>query len=464
MDVQTLRRELAELAFGYFMSGELSEDWLGEQLAPDWLPVRFHEYSRLVDLHLALDPSIIQFVDGLSKNLRQIKTETRREQHQGRDAIEGHINWQSTYQARHNKAPGDRSLFVTERRTEAFDIPENLVLKKLLSVVHETTTDLNKANAKWVSRCWGEVADTSLDEFNRLYSSNVYLGRIPTPGPTAPPERMIQRTKSARRMFYRDTAELLEWRRALLAGNQTALRTLFESGVIQPNEDTLFELFAVLSVLRGLDARFGERVPVRPLEGGGEALAQIGEPPVYLYHNSAAIDQGLRFPSLPVWADDNHEYQNERTSNEWLARSQAVSVWSEKIQTQIWGEEADHTGRPDCILFQPAAPEDERFVESILVVEVKNSTSKETISSGISETLRYLAYASKTAGDTEFLFPDTDVENAFGRQVNGLLVIQDLGDERELPIAIDGPISIVEVSDLSADLPLILENAFNPGD
>lgn len=464
MDLQTLRHELSELAFGYFMAGELNEDWLGTRLAPDGLPTRFREYHRLVDLHLALHPPVVEFAGNLREHLRGIKTETQRERHHGRDAVEGHINWQATYQERYNSAPADRSLFVTDRRTEAYEIPENLVLKKLLAVVYDTVTELEKKDYDWVTDRWEQGDDGGIDEFKRLYTSNIHLNRIPTPEPPLPSDRMIQATKAARTDFYRRAAAFLELREQLRAGDQTALTQLFNSGVIQPPEDTLFELYAVLRLLCGLDTELGDSGRVRPIERGSEALAQVGDPPVYLYHESAARDKGLRFPSLPVPDEEEHDrpFQNERSNEEWLARSRAAAYWTNNIQTEIWGETSDYTGRPDAIVFRPAPDDQDRFASAILVVEVKNSTSKKRINTGISETLRYLAYASKTANGTEFLFPETDDEDAFGAHVHGLLVIQDL-ETKEIPDSIPGPLSIVQASELADRVPGILGDVFAVG-
>jgi hypothetical protein len=150
-------------------------------------------------------------------------------------------------------------------------------------------------------------------------------------------------------------------------------------------------------------------------------------------------------------------YTNTKEPEQWLKRSQAVRYWLDSISTQLWNSNKNYTGRPDAILFRPASPDSVQFAEELLVVEVKNSTSKKRINQGIAETLRYLAYATKTEPSDEFLFPETDGEDAFGAHVHGLVVVQDVGDT--FP-SIDGPVEVIQASTLQDRLPRILTKVF----
>jgi len=464
MDNETLRQEVSELAFGYVMSGRLSQDWLGQQLAPDQLPERFHDYSALVDLHVTLNPHIAAFAQNLRPHLRTIKTETRTEDNRSRDNIEGHIDWQQTYQQRYQETPSDRTLFITQRRTEEYDIPENLVLKKLLSVIYDTITELEDIDYGWLDERWNREASghNEIQEFKRIYTRNVHLDRITTPSDSLPP-RMIQATKSARKGFYRFAARGLEWRDKLLEGKPDALQAVFQSTVIEPSESTLFELFVLFRILEALEQRFGTTGRVRPISGSGNALAKTGTPPCYVYHNSSAKDRNLKFPQMPPPSDDilDRPHHSQQTDSEWLARSQTVHYWLESIRDQLWGSKKQ-TGKPDAIVFRPASAEQNRFVRDILIVEVKHSTNQETINEGIAETLRYVAYATKRTNPPEFLFPDAADEGAFGAEVHGLLVIQDYDFDTDLT-EINGPIDIVQASDLQERLPSVLRDVFEAG-
>lgn len=466
MDIETLKVEVSELAFGYLKAGRMSRDWLGNQLAPKDLPERFHHYDRLVDLHVSLHPQIASFAQGLQPMLRGIKTETRREKNRSRQAIEGHIHWPLTYQQRNNEAPGDRSLFVTERRTEAYDIPENLVLKKLLAIVHNTVSGLEDVEYHWLEERWPkEYTETNkLEEFKSLYRRNVHLNRITTPTGRMPTDRMIQQTKTSRQTMYKRAGQYLEWRRALLEGNQKALHAIFDSTIIEPDEDRLFELFAVLCLLKSVEDRFNEKSQIKPITLGANELAELGDPPCYIYHDSSAAHRGLRFPlRMPKSTDRNHrEHRNLRTNKEWIARSEAIGYWMESIRAQISGSDSEGAGRPDALVFQPASKDSTRFAEAILAIEVKYSANSKKVDEGIIELLRYIAYATEGTSDRKFAFPESESGDAFGRHIHGLLVIDDYDGREKLEI--DGPISIVQASNLRQRLPEMLDDVFKSFD
>lgn len=463
MDDATLRHEVSELAFGYVMAGTLSRDWLSDSFAPETIPDRFREYDRLVDLHVALDPVVVDLAQHLREHLRSIKTETRRTQNRSRDAIDGHIDWQRTYLERYNRAPNDGTLFITEQRTKAYDIPENLVLKKLLSIVYQAVSQMGELDYEWVSTRWPDTEGHSVEEFKRLYDRNVHLNRISTPEPPKPSARMIQSAKSSRQSFYRTAAECLEWRNRLLDGRRDAFESLFESGVIEPPTNRLFELFVVFRLLNALEKTVGGTGQIRPIEGGGAALAQVGRRPVSVYHDSSAADRNLSFPSMPTPDEDDIEaqtYQSRRRDSEWLKRSRAVAFWTEHVKSDLWGTTpSSYTGRPDAVLVAPRSTDDaERF--DILIVEVKNSTARKTINQGISELLRYIAYATSTAGSfSSFLFPQSSDDGVFTPNIRGLLVVQDLGSDANTE-AVRVPITVAQASNLQERLPTILEEMF----
>lgn len=464
MDDRTLRAEVAELAFGYVMSGTLSRDWFADQIAAETIPDRFREYERLVNLHVALDEDVTEYVQTVQQQLRRIKTETRRERHQSRDAVEGRIDWPDTYQSRYQQNPDDRTLFVMDRRQQNYDVPENRVLKRLLSIVYETVKDLDTLDRDWVDERWESADRDEIEEFKRLYDGNVHLGRIDTPTPPHPTDRDVRAAKSSRKDFYRTAARHLEWRRELASGDEDALRELFDSSVIQASENRLFELFVVLKLLEGLENWLDtDPSRVRTLSGGGHALTAIGDPPVSLFHESSASDRDLRFPPMPTPDEETveeHDYRRDPSERdeEWLVRSQAVSWWSKLVERELWDTDGQrHTGRPDAVLARQQ-PDSGQGPET-LVVEVKNSSNRKTIDRGVRELLRYLAFAQSTVGSEDtFLLPGQSDSNPFRERTRGLLVVRGLGSGTE-DVQLEGPIEVVPAARLDDRLGTILPEA-----
>lgn len=460
MKLSELKTEVSELAFGYFMAGELDEDWLINQLNAGALPARFNDYRRIVDLRLTLDEQVVDFVENLERQLRSVKTETRRVRSRDRDAVKGHVNWSETFQERNTRAPRDRTLFVTQQRTEEHDIHENLVLKKFLSILHKTVDDLEDFNQSWVYSRWRRNGKDLIAQVKRLFKRNVHLNRITTPEPPLPSDRMIQRTKTSRRGFYREAAGLLELRNDLFSGDRRALETLYDGTIIEPPRERLLELFALLHLLRVLEDSVAEnRGSVERIERGRNSIAEVGNPPIYLYHNSSAKDRGLVFPSAPQLNNTDHCHDNKQTEEEWQARAARIDERRKEASTAFWGTDRAWTNRPDGILFRPADEGSDRFADELLLIEVKDSTVKNTINRGIQELLEYLAYATKDGNQPKFLFPDGPKQGAFGGRVHGLLVVQDVGDSYPKE-SVEGPIEIVQAADLESKLPDIVDEVF----
>jgi hypothetical protein len=134
------------------MNGGFPKQELATSIKPEALDQRFEDYELLLDLHFILKPDVVEFVEQLSQRLRNVRTETKTVARTQRGGIDGHINWGSTVKARYSTNPNDRSLFVTENRSEGYDIPENIVLKRLLSIIYTTLRDADeylKGNYDW---------------------------------------------------------------------------------------------------------------------------------------------------------------------------------------------------------------------------------------------------------------------------------------------------------------------------
>lgn len=162
---------LTEDITSYVMHGEFPEDQLAADLKHDGLDERFEDYELLMDLHFILKPEVIEFVQRLPDRIRSIKTQTKNVSKTSRGTVEGRINWSSTIKERYSGNPGDNSLFVTDNRTEHYDIDENIVLKRLLSVIYSTLQEAREYFEKdyaWVNDRWKEKEDLvdGMEEFS----------------------------------------------------------------------------------------------------------------------------------------------------------------------------------------------------------------------------------------------------------------------------------------------------------
>lgn len=444
MDRAELLDEVAEDLFAYVMAGSVSERRIASKLGYDELDDRFADFDSLVDLHFLLRPAVVDFVERLPRRLRSIKTQTKNVRSVTRGEISGRIDWHGTVTTRHSKAPGDRSLFVCTDRQESYDVDENVVLKRLLSIIYTTLDDCEeylRREYDWVTDRWRENLEL-VDRLRETFERNVHVVRIRDPESYEPTERMLSRAERARNEIYREAAGLLREHRRSRRGDEAALRELLAETTIAPDdEETLFELYVLFRYLRAIEARHDGSTTVATIESGSQEVARVEREDgadVVLYHDASARDRGLSF--VP------EAYEKPEAE---LGRSELVRRESRRVLEQYFADARAelHTNRPDVIVLE--VRRDDRF--EYLVTEVKYSRNPETIRQGVEETLEYLAFLRR---EEAFVFDD---DRPFGSGWNGVLVVQDLEDRSTAPIEEQRTIRILQASELSERVHEVLD-------
>lgn len=446
MNREELLDHLTEDVLTYVMHGGFPERRLASELKYDGLDERFDDYELLVRLHFVLRPDVVEFVERLPDRLRSIKTQTENVSTVSRGQINGRINWSDTYRERYSTNPRDQSLFVCENRSEDYDIAENLVLKRLLSVIYDTLEECAKylrRDYEWVTERWKENGHL-IDEMTEVFERNVHVRRIRDPAEYEPTERMLQRAADSRSDVYREAASLLRTYRRTVDGDEEAVRELLEETAITPDDDeTLFELFVLFKYVSTIEELKSESFTLRTIESGSQEVARMDgeESDITLYHDSSAEDRDLRFD--PLVDDPDPETLSRMETVEHEARSAVAHYFQE-------GEGMAYTKRPDVIVLEIGTDDGYEY----LITEVKNSTRKQTIRRGVEETLEYLAYLKR---DGEFVFDEES--GYFGSGWNGLLVVQDVPRETLAFEEQRGePIRILEASEVEEKLRTVLEN------
>ena len=173
-----------------------------------------------------------------------------------------------------------------------------------------------------------------------------------------------------------------------------------------------------------------------------------GNQEIVLYHDTSASDRDLSFRTEATRSDRD------------LTRAEQVQQTARDVASMYFEKNfQNHTGRPDVIVLEVKS--EDPITYEYLIAEVKHSTRRETIRTGIKETLEYLAFL-RINEDYVFGRDTNDEVDIFGSGWNGLLVVQDL--EQETPSVNaqeDEPITILQAGELDEELPGILENVLN---
>lgn len=442
------RRELVEGLsqdiLAYVMHGTFPEQHVVNELKPDGLDGRFEDYESLIRLHFVLRPDVVEFVERLPRRLRSIKTETENISNTTRGRINGRINWPSTVRERYSGNPNDRSIFVCESRSEDYDTDENVVLKRLLSLIYHTLedcADLFARGYEWVTDRWKESLEL-VEVIRNVFQRNVHITRIREPKEYEPTDRMLQRAETSRSDVYREAAALLQGYRASLAAEEAAVADLLERTVITPDdEETLLELFVLFRYVSSIEKLTDDRFTIKTIESGTQEIATLDSEnrELVLYHDNSARDRGLSF--VP------EEFEQPRSE---LSRAGVIQRETQSIAEAYFKNRKlrRSTGRPDVIVLEINSTAGREY----LVTEVKNSTSYDTIRSGIKETLEYLAFLRQ---DEKLVYGDDEV---FGSGWNGVLVIQDIDGEETADIYEQRSIRILQASEVEHRLTDVLEN------
>jgi hypothetical protein len=438
MDRAEILEQLTQDVLAYVMRGGFPESEVARSIKPEGLDERFAEYETLLDLHFVLKEDVVTFVRELDARLRSVRTETERVSRTRRGTVDGRIDWAATTKRRYSGNPSDRSLFVCENRSEDYDIPENVVLKRLLSVVYttlEAAEEYLDGDYEWVRETWKGDAQL-IEDLRRVMERNVHVRRIRDPETYEPTERMLTVAESSRQEVYREAATLLRTRDRIFDGDEAEIRSLLDETAVTPDDDnTLFELFVLFRFVAVLERLEDGQVRFETISSGRQEVARLdGDREIVLYHDNSAADRDLSFLAEPDEASRTERVQQV-----------ALDVANGYFQDRSF---RNHTGRPDVIVLEIRDEDaDER---EYLVAEVKNSTRTDTIRRGIKETLEYLAFLRV---NEEFVFEG----DYFGTGWNGVLVVQDLDEPTaNVDEQADREIKILQASEIESQLGAVL--------
>lgn len=444
MDRAELVAGLSEDILTYVMHGSFPEQHVTAELKPDGLDERFDDYEALVSLHFVLKPEVVEFVEELPQRLRNINTQIDRVTTVSRGQVNGRINWPATVKKRYATNPRDSSVFVCDDRSESYDTAENLVLKRLLSIIYRTLEDCEeflRADYDWVTERWQENLEL-VDEMQRIFERNVHVKRIRDPKEFEPTERMLQRAEQARTPVYNEAAKLLRSYRTSLEADADAIRELLDETAITPDdEETLLELYVLFRYVSAIESLRDDSFSLSTIASDSQEIARMsdGEMEIALYHDNSAGDRGLSF--IPEAIDKDREN---------LTRTELIQRETREVLSTYFQNESFRrtTGRPDVIVLEIDGADRLEY----LITEIKNSTNPQTIRTGIKETLEYLAFLRQ---DNDFVYEkDSDY---FGSGWNGVLVIQDVDDTETASLDEQRSIRILQASDVETEIESVLE-------
>lgn len=386
---------------------------------------------------------VVGFVRQLEDRIRGIKTATTRESTERRGEIRGHIDWQQTAKRRARMGRPEEPLFVSNQPEEHYNIDENLVLKRLLTVIREILyEDLGYVleepeKYEWVTGWTGNEeansVESTIEEFERVFERNVYLQRIEV-GEDEITDRTVESVKRSRSAFYREAATLLDNYRQLMRYelDSEEAREILNRTLVAPEEtEVLFELYWLFRILGAYD---GVQYNLLSDDRANPSVVASWRENGFRYvvsHDSTGT--GLVFSeSLPPESPepDGYLYRMDAVLKRWQDLSE--ELLGLRSSDSLWG------GRPDIIVERFDSAGGVETLDRVFIGEVKYTRDKQYAATGLRELLEYMAYARERASPREYVESAEDVLESVA--VSGLLFVDDL----DMPIESSEQISIVQ--------------------
>ncbi|XGI84764.1 hypothetical protein ACEU6E_10645 (plasmid) [Halorutilales archaeon Cl-col2-1] len=370
---------------------------------------------------------VIDFVDNLHDEVRRIKTTVTKDTVFLENEVRGRIDWQDTIKKRYRSASPNIGYSCTQTR-ENYNIDENLVLKRLLSVIYEIIfEDLKPALENPEDYAWFEPwiapGEEDKDGLRRVvrdvFLDNVYLQRIEIEDGQIT-DRMIESVKKSRIPLYRNAAELLDRYRRLKRQDIDIdeAKELLENTFIRPSEnERLFELYWVFRILSEY-----EEAHFKVIDEDYEGLVAHWEDEEYeykMFHDSVG---GMEF-------SEEIEKDNVPEEDGYLRRLFEVNEEFNRLQYKLLNRESNKGlwgGRPDILIEKKRKKGGD--VKEIFVGEVKYTRDKGYAAKGLRELLEYMAFV-KGSGE-EYIENEGDLFDC--ENVRGMLFVDSIDKVEEV--------------------------------
>lgn len=349
--------------------------------------LNINDIRKLLRIHFILtncednnDIGVIDFVEHLSERVRRIKTIIKRETEELIGEVKGRIRWEDTLTRRLNRNPKDNTLFICDRGERDYDIPENLVLKRLLQIIHSIIyDDLSLAfenEYDWLKQ-WSKGPGLK-NTLTNIFFRNVYLRRIDLINVRVT-ERMIYKASCSRLPLYREAASLLSRYNRLMNYDldDAEAKDLLKNTFIQPEATSvLFELYWVIKIIKQFDPR---AVTFELLEPGSKVVAE--------WHDSEYRYRVFHDSTGSFQFSENTEGLNDSLVDQdnYFGRELKVLRELEKMvgtSQNLWG------GRPDIIVEKY---DKANQLESVFIGEVKYTEDTSYAIQGLKELMEYMA-------------------------------------------------------------------------
>ena len=365
----------------YLKNGEINPGFIEKKLEFNGID-RIQDLESILKIHFVLSKEVVDYLEKLPRRVRRIKTESKKQIVSRRGEVQGKVNWNKTISSQTQQ--NNRSIFICQNPSKNYNVPENLVLKKLLSIIYQALEhDLKKPlekNYDWLKHLKDE--EDLIAYLKNIYKKNVHINRIKQPEEIQINERHLSIAENSRKELYKEASQLLIKHQKLMQGeyNKKDLNELLNETLILPGEThRLFELYTIFKILKKLE----KNLELQKIEEGTTKIASYKEnnQEIHVYHDSTG----------QITFHEKIEKLKQKTDIEYLERYRKATLEHAELTKNLLNKEkpTPYQGRPDILIEHYQ----NKKLTKLTIGEVKYTENKQTFQKGLKELIKYLYYA-----------------------------------------------------------------------
>lgn len=275
----------------------------------------------------------------------------------------------------------DKTKFVCDNIDKLYDIKENLVLKKAISIIYNII-HFEIDMKRFKDKSWYANGEKMANIISNIYKKNIYIKRIDI-SKVEITDKMIFDVLNSRNKIYRDSARILKLYRDIMKLDKKEIGKLFSETFIElADENTVFELYSIFKYIR---FKFpSKNLKYNILDGEEDFLAKV-EDDKYLYeiYHDSVGGNDIKF--------NIGRKDIENSSNTYLKRRIKILDRKNKICKEL-GERKDSNivwaGRPDLLIIK--RDKIKKNIVKISIGEIKYTNNIQYMYKGLEELLGYI--------------------------------------------------------------------------
>jgi len=340
------------------------------------------DFDTALKIRFLLDKQVSSYLHNLETLLRRIRTEVSREREIMKGQIRGHVDWRLTIQQWAQSGFKDKTNFVVSKPIKNYDIPENLILKKIVSILNNFINEDKIKKEIKRDYFWSKLIKENQKHLH-VVLRNVYFEKIKDGKKIHVSSRMKSIVRKSRKKLYRESCNVYERYEKVFdtdCMDKKEFETLLRETFIEPNNiEKLFELYCLFKIIdvlvqMGWKLRKLKEVKQRRKETAILTYKKLEDPRISIFYN---VTSPLKF--LFKMPEEIKDAQKE-------------------IAKQYFDSEKSFPPRrPDIILELV-----NRNQKNYLIFEIKYTRKSDTIKRGILQALRYLYDITDSGGKEIF--------------------------------------------------------------